>query len=93
MIWVEIANSKQRSKRMRLYLAATSLALTTAAFVTTPALSQVDGFGHPIKPKQEYHQPPRNEGAYRDALDKIPEQKSKVDPWQTVRDKPATPSK
>jgi hypothetical protein len=70
--------------------------LVVAAAVTllsTPALSQqqfdgVDGFGHPIKAKPEYHQPPRNEAAYQDALRKIPDQKQKSDPWQTVRDKP-----
>jgi hypothetical protein len=76
---------------MRRFLAKTTIALTMIAVVATPALSQVDGFGHPIKPKPEYQQPPRNEGAYRDALDKIPDQKVKADPWQTVREKPATP--
>jgi hypothetical protein len=78
---------------MRLFLATITLALTAVAFLTTPALSQVDGFGHPIKPKPEYHQPARNDGAYRDALDRIPDQKTKVDPWQTMRDKPAAASK
>jgi hypothetical protein len=70
--------------------------LTVAATVTvlsTPALSQqqfdgVDGFGHPIKAKPEYHQPPRNEAAYQDALRKIPDQNRKADPWQAVREKP-----
>jgi hypothetical protein len=70
--------------------------LTVAVAVTllsTPALSQqqfegVDGFGHPIKAKPEYHQPPRNENAYQDALRKIPDQNQKTDPWQTVREKP-----
>jgi hypothetical protein len=64
-----------------------------ATLLSTPALSQqqfdgVDGFGHPIKAKPEYHQPPRNESAYQDALRKIPDQNHKVDPWQTVREKP-----
>jgi hypothetical protein len=57
---------------------------------TTPGLAQVDGFGHAIKEKNtEYHQPARNENAYKDALRRIPETKEKYDPWGTVRDKPA----
>jgi hypothetical protein len=69
------------------------VAVATATLSSTGALSQqqfdgVDGFGHPIKAKPEYHQPPRNEKAYQDALGKIPDQKQKLDPWQTVREKP-----
>jgi hypothetical protein len=78
---------------MRCFLAKMTITLILIAVVATPALPQVDGFGHPIKSKPEYHQPQRNEGAYRDALDRIPDQKIKADPWQTVREKPATPSK
>jgi hypothetical protein len=78
---------------MRRLLAKTTITMIMIAVVATPALSQVDGFGHPIKPKPEYHQPQRNEGAYRDALDRIPDQKVKADPWQAVREKPAAPSK
>jgi hypothetical protein len=70
-----------------------SAAAAAVALLSTPALSQqqydgVDGFGHPIKAKPEYQQPPRNEGAYRDALKRIPDQNQKADPWQTVREKP-----
>ena len=76
---------------MRAFLIAATIAL-----LCTPAFSQqqydgVDGFGHPIKSKPEYHQPARNEGAYSDALKRIPDQKEKADPWGTVREKP--PSK
>jgi len=71
----------------------TVLVVAAAMVLSTPAFSQqqfdgVDGFGHPIKAKPEYHQPPRNENAYQDALRKIPNQNQKVDPWQTVREKP-----
>jgi hypothetical protein len=72
------------------------LLVGAAAFVgtslTAAALAQVDGFGHPIKDKkeEEYHQPARNENAYKDALRRIPDTKEKYDPWGTVRgDKPA----
>jgi hypothetical protein len=62
-----------------------------ATSLTTPAQAQVDGFGHAIKDKkdEEYHQPARNENAYKDALRRIPDTKEKYDPWGTVRDKPA----
>jgi len=64
------------------------VAATAIALLATPALSQVDGFGHKIPPKPEDLPPARNEGAYRDALKRIPDQKDKSDPWQTVREKP-----
>jgi hypothetical protein len=69
------------------------VAVASATLLSTGAFSQqqfdgVDGFGHPIKAKPEYHQPARNERAYQDALGKIPDQKQSTDPWQTVRDKP-----
>jgi hypothetical protein len=75
---------------MRAFLA---ISAATVALFNTPAFSQqqfdgVDGFGHPIKAKPEYHQPPRNDKAYQDALRSIPDQNHKADPWQTVREKP-----
>jgi hypothetical protein len=76
---------------MRAFLAVSA---ATVALFSTHAFSQqqqsegVDGFGHPIKAKPEYHQPPRNDKAYQDALRRIPDQNQKVDPWQTVREKP-----
>jgi hypothetical protein len=77
--------------------AAATFVLAMIAFVTTPAFSQnpqetdgVDGFGHAIKRKPDYQPIPRNEGAYKDALKRIPDQKEKVDPWGTVREKPAS---
>jgi hypothetical protein len=84
---------------MRAFLraAALTLALTTTVFVTTPAFPQqpqydgVDAFGHGIKAKPDGPPPiPRNEGAYRDALKRIPDQSQKVDPWGNVREKPAS---
>jgi hypothetical protein len=76
---------------MRAFLWVTT---ATVALLSAPGFSQqppqydgVDGFGHPIKAKPEYQQPPRNERAYQDALKRIPDQNQKVDPWQTVRQK------
>jgi hypothetical protein len=76
--------------RALLIVSATSI---LAAALSTPGFAQTDGFGHPIKDKkeEEYHQPARNENAYKDALRRIPDTKEKYDPWGTVRgDKPAT---
>jgi hypothetical protein len=86
---------------MKVFLraATTTIALATTALLTIPAVAQqqqqqndgVDGFGHAIKAKPEYHQPARNEAAYSDALKRIPDAKEKADPWGAVREKP--PSK
>jgi hypothetical protein len=76
--------------------ATVTIALATTALLTMPAVAQqqqndgVDGFGHAIKAKPEYHQPARNEAAYSDALKRIPDAKEKADPWGTVREKPAS---
>jgi|HubBroStandDraft_6_1064221.scaffolds.fasta_scaffold207884_2 hypothetical protein len=77
--------------------ATATIALATTALMITPAFSQnpqetdgVDGFGHAIKRKPDYHQPARNEGAYNEALKRIPDAKDKPDPWGTVREKPAS---
>jgi hypothetical protein len=74
-----------------------TVVLATIALMTTPAFSQnpqeydgVDGFGHAVKRKPDYHQPARNEGAYSEALKRIPDAKEKPDPWGTVREKPAS---
>jgi hypothetical protein len=83
--------------KVLLRAATTTIALATTALLTTPAVAQqqqndgVDGFGHAIKAKPEYHQPARNEAAYSDALKRIPDAKEKADPWGAVREKP--PSK
>jgi hypothetical protein len=82
--------------RAFLRAAIATIALAATASVATPAFSQqqqndgVDGFGHAIKAKPEYHQPARNEGAYNEALKRIPDPKEKADPWGTVREKPAS---
>jgi hypothetical protein len=70
-------------------------AATATALLITPAIAQqqqydhIDGFGHGVPAKPEYHQPARNEGAYQNALQRIPDAKEKADPWGTVREKPA----
>ena len=82
--------------RASLPAATATIALAATALMTTSAFSQnpqeydgVDGFGHAIKRKSDYHQPVRNEGAYSEALKRIPDPKEKPDPWGTVREKPA----
>jgi len=65
----------------------------SASCLATPAFSQqMDGFGHVIPEKHgvvEYHQPARNDKAYKSALDQIPDAKTKYDPWGQVRQQPA----
>jgi hypothetical protein len=80
-----------------LHATTATIVLATTALIAVPAFSQnpqetdgVDGFGHAIKRKPDYHQPARNEGAYSEALKRIPDAKEKPDPWGTVRDKPAS---
>jgi hypothetical protein len=82
-----------QERKMRLLLLTTTAALV-AAYSATPALSQVDGFGHAIKEKKptEYHQPARNDKAYQSALDRIPDSKDKYDPWGAVRQQPGNPT-
>ena len=74
---------------MRKILTASGATALLAAFLATPASSQqMDGFGHVIPEKHgviEYHQPARNEKAYKSALDHIPDPKAKYDPWGQVR--------
>jgi len=64
-----------------------------AALSVTPAISQqMDGFGHVTPEKHgvvEYHQPARNDKAYKSALDQIPDAKAKYDPWGQVRQSPS----
>ena len=67
--------------------------LTAPAFSQSQAYDHIDGFGHGVKGPPQYHQPARNDDAYKAALDKIPEQRAKADPWGTVREKPANPPK
>ena len=70
-------------------------AATAMGLLITPTIAQqqqydhIDGFGHGVPAKREYHQPARNDGAYQDALKRIPDTKEKADPWGTVREKPA----
>ena len=77
---------------MRTLLTAIAAIALVAAWTATPAFSQtVDGFGHVVKEKKEieYHQPARNEKAYKSALDHIPDSKDKYDPWGNVRQQPS----
>jgi hypothetical protein len=78
-------------RTMRALLTVTAV-VALATSLASPAFSQVDGFGHVMKEKKEieYHQPARNDKAYKSALDQIPDAKSKYDPWGNVRQQPST---
>jgi hypothetical protein len=76
---------------MRILLSTIAIGSLVATWPVSPAFAQVDGFGHAIKEKKpvEYHQPARNDRAYKSALDQIPDSKQKYDPWGNVRQQPS----
>jgi hypothetical protein len=79
------------SGSMRIFLSTIAVSSLVGAGMVSPALAQVDGFGHAIKEKKEieYQQPARNDKAYKSALDHIPDSKDKYDPWGNVRQQPS----
>jgi len=70
-----------------------AIVAATIACLTVPAYSQgMSGKRHQAPDQQaEQHKPKVDDKAYKSALDKLPDKKEAVDPWQNVREKP--PSK